>query len=63
MIREGRGERANELSRVGDHEIRGVQKYKERNKEQCVCGGWGGRGMRKQKGEARKRGEGDGREM
>ena len=39
MIREGRGEKGNELSRVGDHEIRGVQKHKERNKQQCVGGG------------------------
>ena len=38
MSREGKGERGNELSRVGNHEIRGVQKDKERNKEQRVCG-------------------------
>lgn len=39
--------------------VRGVQKHKERNKQQCV----GGRGVGKQKGEVRKRGGGDGREM
>ena len=60
MSREGRGERGNELSRVGNHEIRGVQKHKERNKEQCVGRG---RGVGKQKGEVRKRWGGDGREM
>lgn len=60
MSREGKGERGNELSTVGNHEIRGVQKDKERNKEQRVCVGRGV--MRKQKGGVRKRWGGDGRE-
>ena len=38
MSREGRGERGNnaQYGWKGDHEIRGVQKLKERNKQQCV---------------------------
>ena len=61
MIREGRRERGNKAQYgwKGDHEIRGVQKDKERNKEQYVCVE---RGVGKQKGEVRKRGGGDGRE-
>lgn len=61
MSREGRGERGNEAQQgwKGDHEIRGVQKDKERNKEQRVCV-W--RGVRKQKGGVRKIWGGDGRE-
>ena len=61
MSREGRGERGNEVQQgwKGDHEIRGVQKDKERNKQQCVCVG---RGVGKQKREVRERGGGDGRE-
>lgn len=58
MIREGRGEKGNELSRVGDHEIRGVQNIRKEINNSV----WG-EGVGKQKGEVRKRGGGDGREM
>lgn len=59
---EGRGERGNELSRVGIMRS-GVFKSIRREIKNSVCV-WGqGGGVRMQKGEVRKRGGGDGREM
>ena len=58
---EGRGERGNELSRVGIMRS-GVFKSIRREIKNSVCV-WGqGGGVRMQKGEVRKRGGGDGRE-
>ena len=58
---EGRGERGNELSRVGIMRS-GVFKSIRREIKNSVCA-WGQGGVRMQKGEVRKRGGGDGREM
>lgn len=60
---EGRGERGNELSRVGIMRS-GVFKSIRREIKNSVCAwGQGGGGVRMQKGEVRKIGGGDGREM
>ena len=61
---EGRGERGNELSSVGIMRS-GVFKSirREIKNSVCVWGQGGGGCVRTQKGEVRKRGGGDGREM
>ena len=60
MSREGRGERGNELSRVGKGIMKsGVFKRIRKEIKNSVCVG---RGVGKQKREVRERGGGDGRE-